>query len=191
MKSNKNKFKLVKSSKLLSFIFIFSLLLGVFEISSCKKKEVVPFTPPIPVLPSCNDGIKNQDEVEIDCGGTCKPCAIKYPESGAFGNNLLFGTDTLWSAGTGNSFAATVPVGSSLKIEFTLISGAPWMYQTGNNNGWNISNYSNGQQTFTVLNPGATDLNIIKSPFGGNSVILVKYFENSNTETRRKIILFG
>ena len=26
------------------------------------------------VTPSCTDGIKNQDEIGIDCGGSCKSC---------------------------------------------------------------------------------------------------------------------
>ena len=191
MKTIKYKFKMVKSSKLLSFIFLFSLLLGVYEISSCKKKEVVPSTPPIPVLPSCNDGIKNQDVVEIDCGGTCNPCTIKYPNPGNFGINLLYGTDTLRTDGTGNSLSATVPVGSSFKVEFNLISGPGWLIEAGNSFGWVISNYSNGQQTFKIQNPGTADVTIIKSPFGGASTILLKYFENSTSETRRKIIVLG
>lgn len=34
---------------------------------SCKKEE-------LPEGPSCSDGILNQDEVRIDCGGVCKEC---------------------------------------------------------------------------------------------------------------------
>lgn len=30
--------------------------------------------------PSCSDGKKNQDETEIDCGGSCVPCAIAHLE---------------------------------------------------------------------------------------------------------------
>ena len=26
------------------------------------------------INPTCNDGIKNQDEQGIDCGGSCSPC---------------------------------------------------------------------------------------------------------------------
>ena len=36
-------------------------------------------TPPVCVaLPSCTDGIQNQDETDVDCGGSCEPC----PEGG-------------------------------------------------------------------------------------------------------------
>ena len=30
--------------------------------------------PPCPVLETCNDGIQNQNETGIDCGGVCPPC---------------------------------------------------------------------------------------------------------------------
>jgi hypothetical protein len=41
----------------------------VFEIVE-KKTEIKP---------SCNDGIKNQDETGIDCGGSCNPCDNNEP----------------------------------------------------------------------------------------------------------------
>ncbi len=30
--------------------------------------------------PTCSDGIKNQDETDIDCGGICDPCKPEIPE---------------------------------------------------------------------------------------------------------------
>jgi hypothetical protein len=34
--------------------------------------------PPCEVIPTCFDGIKNQGEEGVDCGGPCKPCVVKY-----------------------------------------------------------------------------------------------------------------
>ena len=47
-------------------------------------------------IPTCSDGIKNQGEEDIDCGGPCKPCKKEYPEitedtiKYKFGGALLF-----------------------------------------------------------------------------------------------------
>lgn len=40
------------------------ILSSVVLFSLCNKKNKA----------SCDDGIKNQDEIEIDCGGSCAPC---------------------------------------------------------------------------------------------------------------------
>lgn len=41
---------------------IFSVITAILLVVSCSKKE------------SCSDGIKNQNETAIDCGGVCSPC---------------------------------------------------------------------------------------------------------------------
>ncbi len=139
---------------------------------------------------TCSDGIKNGDEVSIDCGGSnCAACAIIYPPTGTYGTNVLYGTDTLHASGTGNSFKATIPTGSSLRLELSLISGAVWYYSQ--NNGWTISSFSNNKQTFEVLNPGTCDLNITTKPGSGMCMLLIKYFENGTVETRRKVLVLS
>ena len=45
--------------------------------------------------PSCADGILNQDETAVDCGGSCDPC---YPRLSAMVN------DSLWYATSRNAF---------------------------------------------------------------------------------------
>lgn len=56
---------------------------------TCQKDTTTTVTPtptiaPIPAAPSCSDKIKNQDETDIDCGGsTCSVCA-----NGKICNNL-------------------------------------------------------------------------------------------------------
>ncbi len=152
----------------------------IIVLSSCIKEP----------LETCIDGIKNQDEVQIDCGGICSPCAVDYPENGLFGLNLLHGNDTLVVSGGGNSFKAYIPIGSSLKIEMQSISGAHWGYSLPSNVGWSISGYSpNGIQTFDAINGGNTELKIVKIGTG-NGIALIKYFENDTIETKRKTLIF-
>jgi hypothetical protein len=153
-----------KNTILFPSIIHLTILISIFIFVNCTKKE------------TCSDGIKNQEEVEVDCGGSCQPCSINYPTTGTYGVNLLYGSDTLWLAGTGNSFKAIVPEGSSLKIEMNLISGDPWLYTIGSNVGWSISSYTNQQQTFEILNPGTSDVEIHKDIDTGSSVILIKFF---------------
>jgi len=43
------------------------------------------------VIPTCFDGIKNQDEIEIDCGGVCEPCSTN-PD--VCGDEVCTGTET-------------------------------------------------------------------------------------------------
>jgi len=54
-------------------INLFSYLIIVLVtllISSCEKEKPA-------MSPNCNDGILNQDETDIDCGGLCEPCFFK------------------------------------------------------------------------------------------------------------------
>jgi hypothetical protein len=159
-------------------IAYFTLIIFIFQLVSCEKKR-------------CNNGIQNRNEVDVDCGGKCQPCLIKYPSTGTFGENLLYGSDTLWLTNMNYSFRAIVPKGGSLKIELNLISGSQWAHTLGSNVGWSISAYNNGQQTFEVLNPGISDVNIFNDIESGRNIVLVKFFENSETETRRRIIVFN
>jgi hypothetical protein len=159
----------------------FYLIFIIIIIASCKKEHEE----------TCSDGIKNQDELQVDCGGSCSPCPIEYPEMGTYGLNLLHGNDTLLVPGTGNSFRANIADGSSLKIEMNLISGDGWVYSQSTNVGWSISIYSNGSQTFDAINGGTTELNISKIWMGsGSGTILIKYFENGTTETKRKLLIW-
>ena len=61
--------KTTKSFFNISFLTLFFITIVI----SCNKNDD-DVTPTIP-LPSCSDGIKNQDEVEIDCGGVCTACS--------------------------------------------------------------------------------------------------------------------
>jgi hypothetical protein len=140
--------------------------------------------------PDCNNGLMDGTETGIDCGGACTPCDIQYPEFGTYGLNLLYGIDTLFVPGTGNSFKAVIPDGSTLKIEMNLINGAPWGYSLGSHVGWSISSYANGAQTFDAINGGTTELKIVKLIDTVSGTISIKYFENSTSITKQKILVW-
>lgn len=46
-----------------------------FDLNKCLNPT---FRPELtkPCIASCNDNVKNQDEVGVDCGGPCKPCQV-------------------------------------------------------------------------------------------------------------------
>lgn len=154
-----------------------NLILLILFLSNCKKET----------SGTCNDGIKNQDEIEVDCGGTCTACQIDYPETGAYGTNILFGVDTLILTEENSSMRAIVPKGSSLNIELTLISGDAWFY--ANEQNWTVSAYSSSKQTFTSLNYGVADLELHNANTMNIDTILIQYFENGSNETKRKVLI--
>lgn len=60
---------------------------------------------------TCSDGIQNQNETDIDCGGPCNTCPISYPKKGFYGDNLLVrGNDTTVASGGPYSLLAIIPL---------------------------------------------------------------------------------
>src|ERR1035437_6031505 len=53
----------------LTIVSVITLVCILFSINSCKKSVYTTATP------SCNDGIQNQNETGIDCGGVCSSFA--------------------------------------------------------------------------------------------------------------------
>ncbi|MCR9153365.1 MAG: hypothetical protein NXI09_04590 [Bacteroidetes bacterium] len=153
---------------------LFAILIAALALGACSKSS------------NCANGVKDGDEVGVDCGGDCPPCTVSYPATGSHGINLLHGTDTLVITGSGNSFKANIPDGSSLKVEMNLIYGRPWVYE--NNVGWSISTYYYGYQKFDAINGGNVDAQMVWStPDSG--MIAVSYYENGTTRTSQKIIM--
>jgi hypothetical protein len=143
-----------------------------------------------PPCETCDDGIMNQDEVGIDCGGVCAPCDIIYDSTGTFGENILFGDDSLVLPTGDYSFQAKVLDGSSLSIKIELVTGTEWFYAPSSNNGWSISNYSSFMQTFDILNPGnyIVNFHLADGPTPADTVgsFNIKYFENGSSLTKMK-----
>lgn len=145
------------------------------------------------VCETCSDGIKNQDEVSTDCGGmNCPVCDISYLPTGTYGDNVLYGSDTLYLPVGDYSFQAEMFEGSSLKIVFQLVSGSPWFYAPSSNNGWSINSYNNGTQTFELLNPGNYNVNLHLAygadPGDTLGSFNMNYYENSTSVTKTKHI---
>ena len=62
-----NNFRAFFSLRTRPILFCF-----IIFFSGCMDHQDLVFTPDLNLAPSCSDGIKNQDETGIDCGGTCK-----------------------------------------------------------------------------------------------------------------------
>ena len=84
--------------------FLFLLFLGVFATIyvGCKKEDSSEKFPPNTV-PTCNDGILNQGEYKIDCGGPCNDCNL-IPTMSAVIDSFWVDTSMrgpgLWAADT-------------------------------------------------------------------------------------------
>lgn len=74
---------------------------------------------------TCSDGIHNQGETAVDCGGPCTECEIKYPEYGNSGFNVLFNIDSVMAViSTGSpyhyySIRAELGNNTTLKLKLT------------------------------------------------------------------------
>lgn len=79
----------------------------------CNLDEGICYTPE-----SCSDGIKNQDETDIDCGGSCSACS--------FGQKCLEASDCDTNKCTGNVCSGTKPdVADINKLSINEVMGSP------------------------------------------------------------------
>jgi len=67
------------------------------------------------VLTTCNDGIQNQGETGIDCGGPCAPCSSSCSELTFSITFDDYPKDTSWEIT--NSFGSTVASGDNYDDE--------------------------------------------------------------------------
>jgi hypothetical protein len=147
---------------------------------------------------TCTDGIKNQDEVEVDCGGHCAACNISYTESGAHGLNVLNASTTAFSGALSDhySMSASVPAGSSIKVKLQLTTDPfngmdVWFYESGSAQNMTVSAYNEttNQQEFQSNGGGNIELNM---SFKGNGSATVEIYENgATTPTRTKNITWS
>jgi len=87
--------------------FLAIIFLCLLTIVGCKDDD--------PAQPSanetCTDGIQNQDETDVDCGGVCDPCFVPEPEiTGEY--FMKFKIDGVWDSYQTNSIG-TCQDGSS------------------------------------------------------------------------------
>jgi hypothetical protein len=159
---------------------ILLLTLPFLFLTSCKKE-------------TCEDGIKNQDETDIDCGGVCSLCPITYPDNGHYGVNILDVSTTTFYLAPEYSLHAQLPAETSIRIEFTNTSSnilsEIWWLQPSSNVNLIVSNYneSTGVQTFESV-AGALEIDLRMS-FSGSGTATIEVYENDATSpTRTKLI---
>ena len=143
------------------------------------------FTPT--VVESCTDGLLNQNETDIDCGGDCVLCEITYPNTANYGVNVLDSITQVFEDNIDYSFACDLPIATSVIVEIigdTMQGTSSWFYDGATVDGWIISDVTNKTQTFTSNKFGDLDL---KFEFlgVGNGVINI-YENNSSVITRSK-----
>lgn len=76
-----------------------------------------------PATPTCNDGIKNGDETGIDCGGSCKPCAVIDPST-----NIALSAKAFQSSEYGGYPASNAIDGRMNTFNHTNAEPTPWLY---------------------------------------------------------------
>jgi hypothetical protein len=76
-------------NSILSFGAITLLCISLF-CSSCKKKDAI-------IEQTCSDGIQNQDETGVDCGGPCTPCKQSICEGNGSNSYLPLAVDNSWA----------------------------------------------------------------------------------------------
>ena len=57
-----------------NYLFLLISLFVLLIVNSCSKDKKDDPTPTTQVTPTCTDGIQNQGETGVDCGGPCPPC---------------------------------------------------------------------------------------------------------------------
>lgn len=90
------------------------LTVSALVFSSCGSDE------PSIIVDTCNDGIKNGDETEIDCGGSCQPCSDTEDVSGLISANTTWSKNNIYVL----NGKVVVDAGVTLTIEAgTIIKG--------------------------------------------------------------------
>jgi|GEM_PF-1991347 len=127
------------------------------------------------VCATCSDGIQNQGETKTDCGGPCTKCMTVYPAFGNFGPNLLRRDTITVKAKNQYSLRADIAENSSLKIVFTKISGSGyWGWLTGSQTGW----IPTGNTEYFVNFNVKADIMIL---FSGTGSALIQAYEDGST----------
>lgn len=63
-----------KNSVEMKKLFLSALAIGALAFTSCSNDDEPPIAA---IIATCNDGIQNQGETEVDCGGpNCQPCSV-------------------------------------------------------------------------------------------------------------------
>jgi len=122
--------------------------------------------------------------------------SIEYPETGFYGDNILFQSKTDFSKRE-NSLQCKLPRGINVKIKITgksVTAGVPmplgiWYYDPTTTNNWTVTNMdmTNYSQTFASIDGGLTcDAKMMFD----SGTFLIEYFEGETaTPTAAKTII--
>jgi hypothetical protein len=143
--------------------------------------------------PTCTDGIQNQGETGIDCGGPCGNCKILYPDSGLFGRNLLKLSNDTITIKANTWFSALAILGPQTAIRVRVSNpqgiGINWWFSTSLGN-W----YFTGIDANTQELKASNSLSFKDVEFGfqttNNGVVRFEIFENNSTKVTRTILIY-
>jgi hypothetical protein len=123
-------------NSIISFSALAFLCISLF-FSSCKKKDTI-------VEETCSDGIQNQDEAGVDCGGPCSPCK----QSVCDGN----GSSTYLPLAVNNSWAYFMD--NSATTDYTTIQTITGTKVLSNSKTYFVMDYGSKQDYFRVETNG-------------------------------------
>jgi hypothetical protein len=137
---------------------------------------------------TCSDGIQNQGETSIDCGGPCGLCKIKYPAIGFFGPNILRNDTITIKPGSNHNYSlmTDMPDNTSLLVVIRKLSTTGlWSYYPSSS-GYAVSVYADNKQEFRANFGIKADVNLF---FQGTGYAIVDIYENgASTPTRSREI---
>lgn len=115
---------------------------------------------------------------------------IIYPNSGAYGINLLDSTTINYNSGN-YTFKAIVPANQSLKVKLSGI--ASWSYDIGKIGNWYYTDYNSIENSRIFYSNHNSvyemEINVYYPPNSNRDSLKIEVFENiSNTPTRVKNI---
>jgi hypothetical protein len=151
---------------------VFILFFAGIVFHSCTKNDP-------PVIANCFDGIKNQDEAEIDCGGVCFPCP-KIMKAKINGNSWV--ADTSKIKASYSDGATTFQLTGSTENIYPQISlvylGS---FSTGSHTLDHSTSFSNGLSGFVVFNSGTVNISTLENR--GSDRLLNGTFNLTCTDT--------
>jgi hypothetical protein len=142
----------MKNKNIVAGIFI--IIISFFVFLSCHKKDE-------PIIETCFDNIKNQNEIQTDCGGYCLPCAEAMT---AKINGASWSADTSKIKASYSANSSTFQLNGSVINPFSQISlvylGPLSLGQHTLNNS---SSFTPNLTGFVVFNSGTITLDEIDS----------------------------
>lgn len=128
---------------------------------------------------SCNDGIQNQDEIGVDCGGPCNVCPVSYPVSGLYGTNILGPYSAGIYSGNSCSASAEVSANASLRVVIKNMSddNSSWTYKPVSVRGWAIDAYNPASKSQQLIAIGKKSCHV-ELIFTGKGSADIEFYEN-------------